>query len=136
MAYPGILLEKKSTDTSVDYREMLTNKLERGIRTKHRELLSNQALLLHVNADPYTATHSSETIEKLDFILLKHIAYNLDLFSFNYYLFRPLKHPSRCRRFSMDEAQEAVRKELCNQPKTFSDGISKFVDYWKNCIEK
>jgi transposase len=89
-------------------------------------------VLLHDNARPHTATHTSETLRKLKFDVMAHPPYSPDLAPSDYHLFDPLKEALRGRRFtSNEEVKKAVHAWLTAQPKTFfSEGIRKLVQRW------
>ena len=48
-------------------------------------------MLLHCNAHPFIAAQTGETLKKLNFKVLGHPAYSLDLAPIDYHLFGPLK---------------------------------------------
>ena len=102
---------------------------------KQRRLGICQLLL---NARPYAATKTIETIGQLSFEMLQHSVNSPDLAPSDYNLFGSLKDDLRgCQFFTDEAAREAVHKWLHDQPKTFfSDRIYKLVDYWKKFIEK
>jgi len=130
-------LEKGSTINSARYSDLLANNLKPVVRTKRRGLLSKKVLLLHDNARPHTASQTVETINHLGFEVLEHPAHSPDLAPSDYLLFGPLRNAFQGRRFSTDkEVREAVHKWLCDQRKTFLEGIHKLVDHWTKCIEK
>ena len=71
--------ERGTTINSVQYSEMLTDRLKPAIRSKHRRLLSEGIVLLHYNACSHIAAHTAETIRKLKFEVMAHPPYNPDL---------------------------------------------------------
>jgi len=95
---------------------------------------------LHDNARPHTADYTVETLHKLKFEVLARPPYRPDLAPSDYQLFGPLKEALRGRRFTSDqELKEAALAWLAAYPKTIffsSEGIKKFVQRWKKCIEK
>ena len=125
-------LERGATVNSVRYNEMLSTELRPAIRTKRRGLLSPDVLLLHDNARPHTAIHTLQTLVKLGFTVLEHLAYSPDLAPSDYHLFGPLKDALRGCRFTWDKGvKKAVHEWLAAQPKTFfSEGIQKFLECW------
>jgi hypothetical protein len=54
------------------------DELKPAIRSQLRGLLSESVVLLHDNACPHTATHTVETLKKLNEVLEHHL-YSLDL---------------------------------------------------------
>jgi len=131
-------LERGATVNSVWYSEMLSTELKPAIRTKRRDLLSSGVLLLHDNARPHTAIHTLQTLVKLGFTVLEHLAYSPDLAPSDYHLFGPLKDALRGCRFTSDEGvKKAVHEWLAAQPKTFfSESIQKLLEHWNKCIAK
>ena len=69
---------------------------------KRCDLLSKKVLLQHDNARPYVAKETNETVNKLGFEVLKHLAYSPDIFPSHYHLFALLKDALRGRKFSYD----------------------------------
>jgi hypothetical protein len=51
---------------------LLCDELKSAIRSQWRGLLSESGVLLHDNACPHTATHTVETLKKLNFEVLEH----------------------------------------------------------------
>ena len=95
-------------------------------------------VLLHGDACPHTAAHTTEILRKLKFEVMAHPPYSPDLALSDYHLFGPLKEALRGRLFTSDqEVKEAVGAWLIAQPKTFfSEGIRKLVQQRTKCIEK
>ena len=90
-------------------------------------------MTMHVHTRP--ATLSKPLIMWVS--VLEHAAYSPDLAPSDYHLFGPLKNALRGRRFSTDkDVREGVHNCLRYQPKTFLEGILKFLDRWNKCIEK
>ena len=80
-----------------------------------------------------------ETLHELNFEVLEHPPYSLDLASSDFHLFGLLKDALRGRHFASDrQAKEAMRVWLIIQPKTlfFSEAIQKLVNRWTKCVEK
>ena len=116
---------------------MLSTELKPAIRNKRQGLLSSGVLLLHDNARPHTAIHTLQTLVKLGFTVLEHLAYSPDLAPSDYHFFGPLKDALRGRRFTSDRVKKAVHEWLAAQPKTFfSEGIQKLLECWNKCIAK
>jgi hypothetical protein len=78
-----------------------------------------------------------ETLKKLNFEVLEHPLYSLELTPSDY-LFGPLKQACRGRRFTTDQQLNVtVHAWLVCQPKTFySEGIKQIVRWWTKCIVK
>jgi histone-lysine N-methyltransferase SETMAR len=55
------------------------DELKPAIRSQWRGLLSESVVLLHDNAYPHTATQTVESLKKLNFEVLEHPLYSLDL---------------------------------------------------------
>jgi hypothetical protein len=89
-----------------------------ALRSKRRGLLSEGAVLLHDIARPHTATHSVETLKKLNFEVLEHPSYSPDLAQSHYNLFGPLKQAIRDRRITTDQQlKKMLHAWLVSQPK-------------------
>jgi hypothetical protein len=58
---------------------LLCDELKPEIRGQQRGLLSESVVMLHDNACPHTVTHTVETLRKLNFEVLEHPLYSLDL---------------------------------------------------------
>jgi histone-lysine N-methyltransferase SETMAR len=130
--------ERSTTVNSARYSDILRDKLKPAIRTKRRGLLSKGVALLDDNARPHTAAHTLKTLRHLNFEVLEHPPYSLDLVPSDYHLFGPLKDALRGRHFASDEeVKEVVHAWLVTQPKTFSsEGIRKLVSRWTKCVPK
>jgi len=113
------------TVSNTNYCAMLRNELKPAICKKRRGMLSKKFLLHHDNACPHTAAAGVETVQQLDFELLQHPPYSLDLVPSDYHIFSPLKEALHgCRFTSYAEVKEAVHTWLREQPKSFfSAGI-------------
>jgi histone-lysine N-methyltransferase SETMAR len=98
---------------------MVNRELEPAIRSKRRGNLSKEILLLHENARPHTAAHTSETPKQLKWEATEHPAYSPHLALSDFHVFGPLKEASRGRRFSCDDVKTAVHQWLFAQSKTF-----------------
>ena len=137
----GLVLEHYqvtgTTINSSQYSEMLTDRLKPAIRSKCRELLSKDVVLLHDNVHQHTAAHTAETLRKLKFEVMAHPPYSPDLSPSDYQLFDPLKEALRGHRFSSDqEVKEAVHAWLTAQPKTFFlECNRKLVEWLNKCVE-
>ena len=133
-----VLLDRRLTIDEVANCLQIIGRLKPEIRSKHRGQLSKGIVLLRDNARPHTATHTVDTLQKLNFEILAHPPYSPYLAPSDYRLFGPLKEALSGRRFTSDqELKEAVHAWLAAQPKTFfSEGIKKLVQRWKKCIEK
>ena len=84
-------------------------------------------MLLHDNACPHTVTHTVETPKKINFEVLEHPLYSLDLTPLD--LFGPLNQALRGRRFTTDKQLDVmVHAWLVSEHKTFySEGIQQIV---------
>ena len=83
--------ERGTTTNSPRYSEMLTDRLKPAIRSKRRGLLLKSVVLLHDNARPHTAAHTTETLGKLKFEVMAHPSYSPDLAPSDYHMFAPFK---------------------------------------------
>jgi histone-lysine N-methyltransferase SETMAR len=94
----GPLLEhyqqKGETVNSVRYSTMLEEKLKPAICSRLR-LLSKGILLLHDNAQPYTAATTVTTLQKLKSETINHPPYSPDLAPSNYHMFGMLTKAMR-----------------------------------------
>jgi histone-lysine N-methyltransferase SETMAR len=61
------------------------------IRRKHPGQPARGVLLHHDNARPHTAQATQERIQELQWELLEHLPYSLDLAPSDFHLFGPLK---------------------------------------------
>jgi hypothetical protein len=75
-------------------------------------------LLLH-NACPRAAAHTLDTLHALEFEVLKHPPFSLELAPSDCHLFGPIKEYLRGQKFADDEVMEAVQSWLKATPKTF-----------------
>ncbi|BFZ08224.1 hypothetical protein BsWGS_11263 [Bradybaena similaris] len=108
------------------------------VSDKKRSLLSKGALLLHDNNLPHTAAHPVDTLQILQFEVLKHPAYNPDFAPSDFNLFGPMKEHLRGQRFADDnEVMSAVQTWLLATPKSFyMAGIHNLVDGWTKCVAR
>jgi hypothetical protein len=98
---------------------MLRRELRSAIRTNRRGRLS-ECVLLHHNAHPHTAHLTINTIQKLNWQVLKHPVLSPDLTPSNFCLFGCLKNAIRGCRFVEDyEMKDAVHDCHVINQKTF-----------------
>ena len=72
------------------------------------------------NVRPHTAAQTLQTIHNLDWKLLPHRLYSLDLVRSDFHLFGPLKDFTRVKKFeSDDEVKSVVSDWLRHQSKEF-----------------
>ena len=79
--------ERGTTVTSATYCDILQGELKPAIRSKRRENLSKEILLLHHNARPHTAAHTFKTLKQLKWGAMEHPAYSPDLAPSDFQLF-------------------------------------------------
>jgi hypothetical protein len=81
--------------------------------------MSRGVLLLHANARPHSAAHTTETLHELKGQALDSPSCRPDLAPTDFHLFGSLKEALRGRRFAADddEVEEDVRDWLRTQPK-------------------
>jgi hypothetical protein len=93
---------------------------------------------------PHTARTTQERIRELQWELLEHPPYSLDLAPSDFYLFGPLKYHLGCRRLADDEEVEAeVRKWLrqakrlpcCGFRRTGKATGQVYQRWWRICRE-
>jgi len=112
-------MERGTTVTSVNYCYMLRKELRLAICTNQRGRLS-QGVLLHHNECPHTAHLNINSIQKLNWQVLKHPAPSPDLTPSNFHLFGHLKNAVRGRRFvEDDEMKDTVHDCYVINQKTF-----------------
>jgi histone-lysine N-methyltransferase SETMAR len=104
---------------SASYCEVLL-KLRDAVCRKRPGQLSGGVLLHHDNARPHTARATWERIQELQWELLEHPPYSLDLVPSDFHLFGLLKRHLGGRQFADDEEVETeVQKWLRQQSKDF-----------------
>jgi histone-lysine N-methyltransferase SETMAR len=87
------------------------SELRPAIRTERGGSLSQGVVLLHDNARPHTAAHTTNTLQQLNWELLEHPAHSPDLAPSGFHLFGPLKNALRGRRFAdKDFLKNKMRK--------------------------
>jgi histone-lysine N-methyltransferase SETMAR len=111
-------------------------KLRDAIFRKHPGQLARGALLHHDNARTYTAQTTEGRIQELQWELLEHPPYSLDLAPSDFHLFGPLKGPPCGRCFTDDEQVEMeMQKWLRQQSKDFyAASFTALVKRWDKCI--
>jgi histone-lysine N-methyltransferase SETMAR len=88
-------------------------KLRDAICRKHLGQLARGVLLHHDNAKSHTARATQERIQELQWELLEHLPYNLDLAPSDFHLLGLLKNHLGGKRFTDDkEVETEVRKWL------------------------
>jgi hypothetical protein len=111
-------------------------KLRDAICSKLPGQLARGVLLHHDNFRPHTAQATQERIQKLQWELLEHPPYSLDLAPRDVHLFGPLKNHLGVKRFADDKDTEMeVQKWLREQSKDFyAVGFNALVKRWDKCI--
>jgi histone-lysine N-methyltransferase SETMAR len=108
---------KGETVNSQNYCDVLQKKLKPATRSRHREKLRKDAILLHDNPCPHMTNQTVETVNKMGCELMEHLPFRPDLASSNFHMFRPMKQARRGRRISSDEeVTGAVQNLLKTQP--------------------
>jgi histone-lysine N-methyltransferase SETMAR len=97
--------------------------------------LSWGVLMLHDNARPHAPHLTRDTLRRFDWGVLDHPPYSPDLSPCDYHVFGPLKKTLKGRRFNFDEAvRKAMEQWLIQQPLSFAEGITKFVQHLDKCL--
>jgi histone-lysine N-methyltransferase SETMAR len=135
----GVLLahyQKRGENVnSALYCEVLL-KLRDAIRRKRSCRLARGVLLHHDNARSHTTRATQERIQELQWELLEHPPYSLDMAPSDFHLFDPLKSYLGGKHFTDDEEVETkVRKWLRQQSKDFyAAGFDALPKRWNKCI--
>lgn len=83
-----------------------------------QEGLSQDVVLLHNNTCPHTAHHTINTIQILNWEVLKHPAHSAGMVLSDFHLFEPIKNVLRGRQFVDDEVKR-VMSGFINKQKRF-----------------
>jgi hypothetical protein len=94
--------------------------------------------MLHDNAQPHTMAHTLETLKKLKWEIMEHLALNPGLAPLHFCPSELLKETTGWRRFWCDKGiKNMVHKWLHVQPNTFYyDGIMKLVECWELYVKQ
>jgi hypothetical protein len=92
-----------TTFVSATYCDVLQRGLKHAVHSKRRGRLSEGILLLHDNACPHTAAHTSETHRKFKLEVTEHAGHIPDVAPSDLHLFWLLKEAVGGRRFQCDE---------------------------------
>ena len=94
--------------------------LQRAIKSKRPEMLSNGIILLHDNARPHTASLMRDKLQRFGWETLQHPPYSPGLSPCDIHIFGDLKKDIRRYRFHSDEkVQEWVRLWIHQRPTSF-----------------
>jgi histone-lysine N-methyltransferase SETMAR len=96
-------------------------------------------LLLHDNAQPYTAKKTQYHVNDLNFDLLEHSPYSPDLAPRDYAIFPSLKKHLRLRIFeSRDNLEGEVRRVLMHEIplRAYVDAIDSLFTRWTQCCRQ
>jgi histone-lysine N-methyltransferase SETMAR len=119
---------------SASYCEVLL-KLHDAIRRKCPGQLARGVLLHHDNARSHTAQVTQEKIQELQWELLEHPPYSLDLAPSDFHLFGPLKSHLGNKHFTDDEVEMVMWKWLRQQSKNFyAMGFNTLAKRWDKRI--
>ena len=99
--------QRDNTVTSASYWRILT-KLRATIHRKQLGVLTKGVLLLHDNARPHNANHTTTTLMSFKWEVLQHPPYSPDLALSNFHLFGPLKQHLSGERFPDDALERTV----------------------------
>jgi hypothetical protein len=96
-----------------------------------------KVLLHHNNARPDTSVHTQEAITKLQWTVLPHPPYILELAPSNYHLFSPLKDAICKKKFEdNEEVISEVKRWLQHSPtEWYREGIQVFTSWWRKAID-
>jgi histone-lysine N-methyltransferase SETMAR len=86
--------------------------LKKCFRRVHPHKVVTNVLLHHENARPHTSLHTRKAITKLQWTVLPHPPYSLDLAPSDYHLFSPLKDAIRGKKFDDGEVISEVKRWL------------------------
>jgi histone-lysine N-methyltransferase SETMAR len=119
------VLPRGQTIKSDVYVETLKKRFRR--LRPHKDV--TEVLLHHENARPHTSLYSLEAITKLQWTVLPHPSYSLDLTSSDYHLFSPLKGAIRGKKFESDrEVISEVKRWLLQRPaEWYREGIQAHI---------
>jgi histone-lysine N-methyltransferase SETMAR len=106
------------TVNSQNYCDVLQMGLKPSIRSKRREKLRKDVILLHDNAHPHRTNQTVEIIYELGLELMEQPSYSSDLAPSDFHMFGPMEEALKGRRFSSyEEVIGAVQNRLKTQPK-------------------
>ncbi len=93
--------------------------------------------LQHDNVWPHTSAATITAMEWLDFHIILHPPYSLDLAPSNYYLFCDLKKHLKSQCYSLDDELKtvALRSFHLQSSEFYETGTRKLISLWLCCIE-
>jgi len=127
-------LEPGQTITAARYVQTL-HKLRRA---SHDKRPGRNIIILHDNARPHTARHTSEAIAKMGWEVLPHPSYSPDLAPSDYCLFGFVKDQLCGQRY---DTTEAIQKAVCQclwmaGTEFYRRGIFKLPERWEKCVQR
>jgi len=102
------------------------------------ELINRRGIVFHHdNARPHTSLMTRQKLRELDWEVLMHPPYSLDIAPSDYHLFRSLQNSLNGVKLASKEACENHLKQFFDQkPQKFCrDGIMVLPQKWQNIIE-
>jgi histone-lysine N-methyltransferase SETMAR len=112
-------------------------KLKKRFRRVRPHKDVTKVLLHHDNVRPHTSLHTREAITKLQWTVLPHPPYSLDLAPSDYHLFSPLKDAIRGKKFEDDEEViSEVKRSLRQRPtEWYCEGIQALTTRWRKAMD-
>jgi histone-lysine N-methyltransferase SETMAR len=133
--FQGVLLanfQKRGKNVNSASYCVVLLKLQDAIHRKLIGQLVRRVLLHHDNSRPHTARTTQNRIQELQWELLEHLSYSLDLAPSDFHLFGPNENHLGGKRFADDRKVETeVWKWVRQQSKGF---YAAMVKRWGKCI--
>lgn len=125
------ILERGTTINDQRYQSTLQN-LKWSFKSKRPGMLPNGVIHLHESVRPLTANAVKTTLQQFGWETLQHLTYSLDLSSYDFHVFGPLKQAIRGHRYTTDnEVCDWVQAWIQQQPTSFfKDEIDRLVSQW------
>jgi len=106
-------------------------KLDEAIKEKWPELANCKGIVFHHdNAKPHTSLVTCGKLLELDWEVILHFPYNLDLATSDYHLFQSLQNSLNGKTFTNDD----LKSHLIQFQKFFERGIMKLPERWQRVI--
>ncbi|GBN20888.1 hypothetical protein AVEN_242141-1 [Araneus ventricosus] len=113
-------------------------KVRNAIRGKRRNVFRRKLALFHQNnARPHVSTMTGWTLYKLEWDLIQHPPYNLDMVPSDFYLFSHLQLHLVGGIFNSNEEviNEAYLFLYSRTPQFFAEGIEKLPKRWQTIVD-
>jgi histone-lysine N-methyltransferase SETMAR len=107
------------------------------LKEKRPHLINRKGIVFHQdNARPHVSKMKQKKIKELNWEILDHLPYSLDLAPSDYHLFRLLQNHLNNKKFErFEEVSDAVLAYFESKPKSFyKAGIEKLVTLWETVI--